>query len=372
MEEVFSISWPAGHYYELCRLRQAQPPEPKSAMLEKPEFVEILSSLLARRELGEPQIRAFIGNILQGRHDEVETATLLIALRMKGETAREVAAAARLLREHMIRWDPGIDGVLDTCGTGGDGSCTFNISTATAFVVAGAGVPVVKHGNLAVSSRSGSADVLAALGVCCERDPAHARHCLHAAGLAFCFAPHFHPALAHVASLRRRLAVPTIFNCLGPLANPAGAAHQLLGVGRSDLLDVIAGALAQLGAANALVVHGGDGLDEVSLAAPTQVRQVRDGAVSAWQWTADDFGLPTSPSDGLRAANALDSARIMERVLHGEAGPATDVVVANAGAALIAAGRVDGPTQGVTAARAALESGRALHVLEVLRKLKRS
>ena len=339
-------------------------------MSEKLTLSELLATLGARRELTEAQVRALIHDVLLGRHDEVETAAWLVALRMKGETAGEIAAAARVLREHMVRWDPGRAGVLDTCGTGGDGTGTFNISTATALVVAGAGVPVVKHGNRAVTSRTGSADVLAALGVPIECDPALARRSLEHAGLAFCFAPHFHPALAHIAGLRRRLGVPTIFNCLGPLANPAGAERQLLGVGRLELLDVMAGALARLGTAHALVVCGRDGLDEVSLAAPTLVRQVRGAQITGWEWTAGDFGLPACPLEALTARDPAESAALIERVLRGVDGPASWVVLANAAAGLVAAGQVAAPRDGVARARAAIESGRALHVLQQLRTLK--
>src|SRR5439155_22938279 len=219
------------------------------------------------------------------------TAALLTALRMKGETAVEIAAAAVVLREHMVRLDTGRDDVLDTCGTGGDGTNTFNISTAAALVAAGAGVPVVKHGNRAASSRSGSADVLSALGVVVETDAAGARRCLDGAGLAFCFAPHFHPAMRHVAGLRRRLGVRTLFNCLGPLINPAEAPYQLLGVGRAEWLDPLAGALARLGVRRAFLVHAREGLDEVSLAGPTMVREVHQGRVREFEWQPRDFGL---------------------------------------------------------------------------------
>jgi anthranilate phosphoribosyltransferase len=330
---------------------------------------DLLSDLLARRELTEPQVRGMMQQILLGRHDETEAAAFLIALRMKGETATEIAAAAGVLRQHMVRWDPGLPGVLDTCGTGGDGAGTFNISTATALVVAGAGVPVVKHGNRAASGRVGSADVLGALGVRIEGDADHARRCLHEAGLAFCFAPLFHPALRHVAALRRRLGVPTVFNWLGPLANPAGAERQLLGVGRPELLDVVAGALARLGTGHALVVCGRDGLDEVSLAAPTRVRRVCGSEVVALEWTADDFGLPACPLDGLRARDVGESARVIEGVLRGEEGPAACVVLANAAAGLIAAGHAADPRAGVALAREALRSGGALQVLDKLRNL---
>jgi anthranilate phosphoribosyltransferase len=266
----------------------------------------------------------------------------------------------------MIRWDPGRPGILDTCGTGGDGSGTFNISTATAFVVAAAGVPVVKHGNRAVSSKSGSADVLAELGVSLEGDPVQARLCLDKSGLAFCFAPHFHPALKRLAGLRRRLGVSTLFNCLGPLANPAGATYQLLGVGRPELLDLIAGALARLDTEHTLVVCSRDGLDEVSLSAPTLVREVRGKDITAREWTPDDFGLEPCTLADLRTDGAQASARLIRGILEGRDGPATRLVLANAAAALFAADQVSSLKQGVTKAREAIASGRARTVLELL------
>ena len=260
----------------------------------------LLTTLVERRDLTPGQMRGLIEALIAGSCAEVETAAILVALRMKGETAVELAAAAAVLREHMVVLETGRDEVLDTCGTGGDGSGTFNISTAAALVVAAAGVPVVKHGNRAVSSSSGSADVLAALGVRVEGDPACARRCLDRAGLAFCFAPLFHPALKHVAPVRRRLGVRTLFNALGPLANPARAAYQLVGVGRREWLEPLAGALALLGVRHALLVCGHDGLDEVSLAAPTLVREVRGTQVSAFEWTPEDFGLERCTIEELR------------------------------------------------------------------------
>jgi anthranilate phosphoribosyltransferase len=330
-------------------------------------FSEVLGALIDRRDLADAQVRAVMEELMSGRCGEAEAAGFLIALRMKGETAAEIAAAALVLRENMVRWDPGRPHVLDTCGTGGDGSRTFNISTAAAFVAAGAGVPVVKHGNRAVSSRSGSADVLAALGVAVEGDAEHARGCLDRAGLAFCFAPQFHPALRHLAAVRRRLGVATLFNCLGPLANPAGACYQLLGVGRRDLLDLMAGALARLGTAHALVVCGHDGLDEVSLSAPTSVREVHGGRISSWEWTPADFDLEPCRLVDLHADGAEASAAIVRQVLEGCDGPATRVVLANAAAALLAAERATSLRDGVALARQAISSGRAGAVLERLR-----
>jgi anthranilate phosphoribosyltransferase len=328
-----------------------------------PWFAEALAALLARRELSPETVRSAVRELVGGRCGEAEAAAFLVALRMKGETAAELAAAAEVLREHMVRWDPGRERVLDTCGTGGDGTGTFNISTAAALVAAGAGVAVVKHGNRAVSGRSGSADVLAVLGVRVEGDGELARRCLHRANLAFCFAPHFHPALRHVAALRRRLGIATLFNCLGPLANPAGAAHQLLGVGRPELLDLMAGALARLGTRRALVVCGRDGLDEVSLAAPTLVREVRGHTVSAWEWTPADFGLGPCALDELRADGPEASAAVVRSLLEGRDGPARRIVLANAAAALLAAEHVGTLAEGVALADESLAAGRARAVL---------
>jgi anthranilate phosphoribosyltransferase len=327
---------------------------------------ELLAALVERRDLDAGQTRALLTALVAGRCGEAETAAVLVALRMKGETAAELAAAAAVLREHMVVLETGRDDVLDTCGTGGDGSGTFNISTAVALVAAGAGVPVVKHGNRAVSGRSGSADVLAALRVGVEGDAGCARRCLDRAGLAFCFAPHFHPALRHVAAVRRRLGVRTLFNLLGPLVNPARAAYQLLGVGRADLLDTLAGALSLLGVRHALLVCGRDGLDEVSLAAPTLVREVRGQQVSAWEWLPEDFGLGRCAAEELRADGPQESAAVIRGVLDGADGPARRVVLANAAAALLAADRVASPREGAARAAEVIDDGRAR---EVLRRL---
>ena len=216
-----------------------------------PWFEDTLAALMDRHDLSRERMRGLVQALMAGRCGEAEAAALLVALAMKGETAGEIAAAAEVLREHMVPLETGSPDAIDTCGTGGDGLGTFNISTATALVAAAAGLAVVKHGNRAVSGRSGSADVLAALGVHVEGDVGFARRCLDRTGLAFCFAPHFHPALKHLAPLRRRLRVRTMFNCLGPLANPGRAPYQLLGVGRPELLDPLAGALAELGTRSA-------------------------------------------------------------------------------------------------------------------------
>jgi len=332
-------------------------------------ITEILQTLFERRELADGQVRWIMDEMMAGRCPDAEAAAFLVALRMKGETSREIASAAQVLRDNMLAWDPGIADVLDTCGTGGDGAGTFNISTATALVAAGAGVPIVKHGNRSVSSRSGSADVLQALGVKVDGDADFARRCLREANFAFCFAPQFHPAMKHVASVRRALGVPTIFNCLGPLANPAGAKRQLLGVGRKDLLDTLSGALANLRITNAFVLYSGDGLDEVSLSGTTFVRQVSGQEVHSLEWTAADFQLENCTLAELSAANIEASASMIQRVLEGESGAPLRVVLANAAAALLASGRASSLLEGVARAREAVATGQARHVLETLRRL---
>jgi anthranilate phosphoribosyltransferase len=329
-------------------------------------FTGTLTALINRRDLDGVRMCELMHGLIGGGCDETATASLLIALNMKGETADELATAAAVMREYMTPFHTGRADHLDTCGTGGDGTGTFNISTATALVAAGAGVPVVKHGNRAASSRSGSADVLAALGVSVAGDAACARRCLDRVGMAFCFAPHFHPALQRVAAVRKRLGVRTMFNLLGPLANPAHAPYQLLGVGRAENLDRMAGAIARLGTRRALLVCGRDGLDEVSLSGPTLGREVRDGAITAFEWTPADFGLEPCRLEELRADGPEESASVIRDVLAGKEGAALRVVLANAAAALLAAERVTTLGDGVKRAAAAVADGRAALVLEGL------
>ncbi len=331
-----------------------------------PWFHSTLSSLIEGRDLDGMRMCELMHGLLNGTCGEVETAALLVALRMKGETSGELASGAAVLREHMVPFEAGRSGLLDTCGTGGDGHGTFNISTATALVVAGAGVPVVKHGNRAMSSRSGSADVLAALGVRVEGDAASARRCLDASGLAFCLAPCFHPALKHIGPVRRRLGVRTLFNCLGPLANPARASFQLIGVGRIEWLDKMAEARVRLGTSRSILVCGKEGLDEVSLSSPTLAREVANGTIVSHIWTADDFGLAPCLPDELLVDGPEESAAVIRRVLEGADGPATRVVLANAAAALLAAEQVTDLKVGVSRAAESVASGRARKVLSNL------
>jgi anthranilate phosphoribosyltransferase len=307
-----------------------------------------------------------VRDLVAGRVDDARAAAFLTALRMKGETADEIAAAAIVLREQMVRLVPVSGPELDTCGTGGDDSGTFNMSTAAALVACGAGVPVVKHGNRAVSSKSGSADVLRELGVPIESGAEWAQKCLDRTGFAFCYAPHFHRGMAHVAQLRRRLSIRTIFNLLGPLANPANAPYQLLGVGKPELLDPLAGAIAQLGTRQAVLVCSFDGLDEVSLAAPTSVRVVRGDEFDVIEWNPSDFGLAPVSIGAIKAGGPAESAAIIRGVLNGGDGPARRIILANAAAALWAAEAVKTLREGVERADASLKTGHARAVLEQL------
>ena len=329
-------------------------------------FAEAFTALLAGQNLPAARVTEAVRDLVAGRVDDVRAAAFLTAIRMKGEVADEIAAAALVLREQMVRLVPVSGHVLDTCGTGGDDSGTFNISTAAALVACGAGVPVVKHGGRAVSSKSGSADVLRELGVPIEAGPEWAQKCLERAGFAFCYAPQFHRGMAHVSELRRKLGVRTLFNLLGPLANPASAPYQLLGVGKPDLLDPLAAAIANLGIRQAVLVCSFDGLDEVSLSAPTMVRVVRGNEYETREWSPDDFGLASVNVRAIRAKDSTESAAMIRGVLNGGDGPAKRIVVANAAAALWAAEAVPTLKDGVAKAETALREGKPRAVLAAL------
>lgn len=330
-------------------------------------FSQAMPALIHGDCLSEAVVLEAFRSMTSGNLDEAKAAAFLVALTMRGEMGPEIRGAVLALRERMLHLDAGNCDVLDTCGTGGDGSHTFNISTAVAMVVSATGCPIVKHGNRSVSSRSGSADVLQELGVPVEKGPEWARACLSRLGFAFCFAPHFHPVLATVAPLRRKLGVRTIFNLIGPLLNPAGARFQLLGVGRRERLDAMADAVRGLGIQNAYLVCSDDGLDEVSLSAPTQVRHVAKERITALEWRPADFGLAPIRLEDLRTDSPASSAAVIRSVLSGESGPAERIVLANTAAALLAAQRVAGLKEGVEQARSAIQSGAALRLLEGLR-----
>jgi anthranilate phosphoribosyltransferase len=315
------------------------------------------------RHLSLEQMEKVMGQIMEGRCDQSQIARLLTGLHTKGETVAEVAGAAAAMRRQMTPIRSRRTGLLDTCGTGGDGSKTFNISTAAALVAGAAGVPVAKHGNRGMTSRSGSADVLAALGVNIEADVACVEACLDELGICFCFAPLLHKAMKHVAPVRKKLGTPTIFNILGPLVNPASAPFQLLGVGRAALQSLLAEALLLLGTRRTVVVHGADGLDEVSLAGPTQVIEARDGALKQFAWTPADFGLKTAGMESMQVSGPDESAAVIHDVLNNKPAPPRDIVILNAAAALWTAGRDPSPTKCAQLAAEAISSGAARELL---------
>jgi anthranilate phosphoribosyltransferase len=309
------------------------------------------------------QMAAAIGRIMYGAGDEEQVAQLLLALHRKGETVTEVAGAAAAMRQRMTPIRSNRPDLIDTCGTGGDGSKTFNISTAAALVTAAAGVHVAKHGNRGMTSRSGSADVLAALGVNIEANVARVEACLEELGICFCFAPLLHTAMKHVSAVRKRLGTPTIFNTLGPLVNPASAPFQLLGVGRAELQPLMAEALLRLGVRRALVVHGSDGLDEVTLGGITDVIEAADGRTQRFQWQPADFGLEAAGRDTMLVAGPEESAELIRGILRGRSGPPRDIVVANAAAALWTVGRYASLPECVQRAAEAIDTGAARGLL---------
>jgi anthranilate phosphoribosyltransferase len=285
-------------------------------------------------------------------------------LHAKGETPEEIAGAARAMRRHMTPLRTTRGNILDTCGTGGVGSELFNISTSAAIVVAAAGVPVAKHGNRSVTSKSGSSDVLTILGVNIDAPLETVECCLNDLGICFCFAPRFHPAMKHVGPVRKMLGFATIFNLLGPLCNPAGATRQLLGVGKRELHQTMADVLTRLGTEHSIVVHGTDGIGEVSLSTPTEVIEVTGNAQRSFVWTPEDFGLKTQPQEALRISDAAHSAAVIRDILSGQPGAPRDVVVLNAAAALWTAGKNSSPLACAQIAAQTIDSGAARQLLQ--------
>ena len=312
--------------------------------------------------LPAPLAEAAMEELMDGAAPPLQVAALLAMMRVRGETPEEVAAFARVMRARAVRVDAPDDAV-DLCGTGADGLHTFNISTLASFVVAGAGAPVAKHGNRAITSRSGSADLIEALGIPLDPGPEAVGRAIREIGFGFMFAPSYHPAMKHAMPIRRELPMRTIFNLLGPLSSPARVRRQLLGVADARLVDLIAGALSRLDVARAIVVHGADGSDELSLAGPNHAVLVEDGMTRELVIDAVEFGLGRAPLDALTGGDAQLNAAIAVSVLGGEPGPARDVVLLNAGAALFAAGRADDVAEGVALAAAAIDTGRAADVV---------
>ncbi len=326
-----------------------------------------LERLIDGQDLTSDQVETLFGRLMDGELSEVHKTALLVALRMKGETAAEIAGAATAMRRRVIAISHHRPEAVDTCGTGGDGKGTFNISTAAALVAAAAGAPVAKHGNRSVSSKSGSADVLAALGVSIETVPETAGRALDEIGIAFLFAPRLHPAMKEVMPVRQALGLRTIFNVLGPLTNPAGARRQLLGVYSASLVDKVGQVLAALGSEHALVVHGSDGLDEITITGPTRVAEVRDGGVQVWDLDPTELGIELARPQDLLGGSATDNAALLRRIFAGEKGPLADITALNAGAALWVAGVAADLDAGLVAARHALKSGAASAKLDALR-----
>ncbi len=327
-----------------------------------------LAQVLAGESLSAFEAGKLMEAIMEGEVTPAQLAGLLIALRLKGETPAEIAAFARVMREKAVKV-PVHREVLDTCGTGGDRLKTFNVSTAAAFVVAGAGYAVAKHGNRSVTSSSGSADVLEALGVRLDLTPEQVGRCVDEVGLGFLFAPALHPAMKYAVGPRRELAQRTVFNVLGPLVNPAGARRQLVGVFDASLCQTLAEALRQLGSTRALVVHGEGGLDEVSTFSRTFVAELSGGRITTYTLAPEDFGLKRGRFEDVTGGSPEENARLIEDLLAGEKGPRTDLVLANAAAALLTTGEFASVGEAMEAARESLESGKALRVLEHLRTL---
>jgi len=342
----------------------------------KPMIQEALQKIVADNDLSQAEAEAAMEDILSGHSSTEQIAALLIGLRMKGETVDEVVGFAKAMRRHATRiFPPGSrcpeEVIVDTCGTGGDGRGTFNVSTAVAFVVAGAGVRVAKHGNRATSSRCGSADVLEALGLKVELEPERVAQAIEEIGIGFLYAPAMHSATRFAIPARRELRMRTIFNLLGPLTNPAGASAQVVGVYDADLTELVARALGELGVLRAFVVHGADGLDEISISGETSVAELRNETVRSFTVAPEDFGLHRAPLEAIRGGDAKHNAEIIDKVLgrsmaYHEHGPHREIVLANSAAALVAASRATDFPDGVRLAKESIDSGAARAKLDAL------
>ena len=325
---------------------------------------EAIEAVVSGESLSMEAAAQVMNEIMSGEATPAQFGAFVTALRLKGETVDEIAGMAQVMREHSLHVE--VDGnLVDTCGTGGDGSGTFNISTAAAFVAAGGGAKVAKHGNRAMSGSSGSADVLEALGAKIDLSPASVARCINETGFGFMFAQGFHPSMRFAATPRREIGIRTVFNILGPLTNPAGAGAQVIGVADASMANKMAQVLGRLGSRRALVVHGSDGLDEISITGPTRIWELEDGNVSGYEISPEDAGLSRAPLNEIQASDAEASARIFRAVLEGEPGAARDIVVLNAAAALLAGELVGSLEEGVQAAAASVDSGKALQSLEV-------
>jgi anthranilate phosphoribosyltransferase len=328
----------------------------------------ILGALSARRDLTTDEARAAMAEILDGAASPAQIAGFIVALRMKGETVDELAGLvdAMLAAAERVTLPASGPPAVDIVGTGGDRAHTINVSTLAALVVAGAGGRVCKHGNRAASSSTGAADLLEALGVRIECGPDEVARCVAEAGIGFCFAPRFHPAMRHAGPTRRELGIPTVFNFLGPLANPAGVPRLMIGVADPSMAERMVGVLAARGCERALVVHGDDGLDELTVSTTSQVVELVDGSIKTWTVDPATLGIEAVPKSALVGGDPATNAELARRVLAGEPGPHSDIVCLNAGAGLVAAGLADDLAAGVSAARASIDGGAASRALDLL------
>lgn len=340
-------------------------------------ITEAIKNVVDRVDLTSHEAETVLEQIMTGQCSDAQIAALLTALRMKGETVDELTGFARVMRRKaacvhsLTTVNAAIAGtereaLIDTCGTGGDVSGSFNVSTAAAFVVAGAGVRVAKHGNRSVSSQCGSADVVEALGVRIELQPEHIARCIDEVGIGFLHAPLLHEAMKYVAPARRQMGVRTIFNLLGPLTNPAGANTQVVGVYAAHLTELLAGVLGELGTSRALVVHGSDGLDEITIAGESKITELRNGEQSTYMVAPEDFGLARASLAEIQGGDARRNSEIILQVLGGEPGPKRDIVLLNAAAAFVASSRVADLSEGVIMAAESIDNGRALNKLKQL------
>lgn len=342
-----------------------------------PIITEAVRALVDRRDLTRIEAAAAMDAIMSGAATNAQIAAFLTALRMKGETVEELIGFAQVMRQKAVRirtrrdHEVALTGtdremLLDTCGTGGDAAGTFNVSTATAFVVAGTGLRVAKHGNRSVSSLCGSADVVETLGISLDLTPAQVGRCVDEVGIGFLYAPLLHTAMKHVMAARREMGVRTVFNMLGPLTNPAGADAQVIGVYAAALTELLARVLAELGTVRAFVVHGADGLDEISNTGESRIAEVREGVVRSFTVRPEDFGLPRAAIADLKGGDREQNAEIIRAILGGEPGPRRDIVLMNAAAALVAGGKARDLKEGVEAAARSIDSGAARDKLERL------
>jgi anthranilate phosphoribosyltransferase len=327
-------------------------------------FSTLIEKLMRREDLSSEEAAGAMADVMEGHAADAQIAGFLIGLAMKGERPAEIVGLARTMRAHAVKVAAVGADVFDTCGTGGDRSGTFNISSAAALVMAGCGVRIAKHGNRSVSSQCGSADVFEALGVKVSAPPAIVERSLAEAGIGFFFAPTFHPSMRHAAPTRGALGVRTAFNLLGPLTNPAGATRQLVGVPRPEFTELIARSLLLLGSTRAWVVHGADGIDEISTTGYTKISECRDGSVNTFYLHPADVGLPKAAPASIRGGNAAENARIVTGVLRGDRGPARDIVLLNAGAGLLIAGKAASVKDGMETAAEAIDRGAAMRTLE--------